>query len=80
VEAWRASRVRPSPPCRFEFFCFYFIFRKIITNTPLTARFQKIDPPHGVVVVGAKIKRLGASLIGAKLLAHVDVDAELEVM
>jgi hypothetical protein len=33
----------------------------------------------GVVVIGAKIKRLGASLIGAKLLAYVGVDAKLEV-
>jgi hypothetical protein len=38
-----------------------------------------MDPPLGAVVIGAKIKRLGASPIGAKLLVHVGVDAELEV-
>jgi hypothetical protein len=38
-----------------------------------------MDPPLSAVVIGAKIKRLGASPIGAKLLAHVGVDAELEV-
>jgi hypothetical protein len=31
-----------------------------------------MDPPLGAVVIGAKIKRLGANLF-----AHVDVDAEL---
>jgi hypothetical protein len=55
-------------------FCFITFFRKILTNTPLAVRFQKIDPPLGAVVVGTKIKRLDA-----KLLAHVGVDAELEV-
>jgi hypothetical protein len=38
-----------------------------------------MNPPLGAVVIGAKIKHLGASLIGTKLLAHVDVDAELTV-
>jgi hypothetical protein len=31
------------------------------------------------VVIDAKIKRLGASLIGVKLLAHVGVNTELAV-
>jgi hypothetical protein len=38
-----------------------------------------MDPPLGAIVIGDKIKRLGASPIGVKLLAHVDVDAELVV-
>jgi hypothetical protein len=38
-----------------------------------------VDPPLGAIVIGAKIKRLGASPIGIKLLAHIDVDAELAV-
>jgi hypothetical protein len=38
-----------------------------------------MDPPLGAVVIGAKIKRLSASLIGTKLLAHDDVDTELAV-
>jgi hypothetical protein len=38
-----------------------------------------MDPHLGAVVIGAKIKRPGASPIGAKLLAHVDVDAELKM-
>jgi hypothetical protein len=59
------------------FFLFFSLFfQKILTNTPLAVRFQKIDPSLGAVVIGAKIKRLGA-----QLLAHVGVgvDAELEV-
>jgi hypothetical protein len=35
--------------------------------------------PLGAVVIGAKIKRPGTSLIGAKLLTHNGVDAELAV-
>jgi hypothetical protein len=38
-----------------------------------------MDPPLSAVVIGAKIKRLGASPIGAKLLTHVVIDAELAV-
>jgi hypothetical protein len=38
-----------------------------------------MDHPLGIVVIGTKIKPLGASPIGAKLLAHDDVDAELAV-
>jgi hypothetical protein len=60
-------------------FLFLAFFRKILINTSLTVRFQKMDPPLGAIVIGANIKRLGASPIGAKLLAHVGVDAELAV-
>jgi hypothetical protein len=59
---------------------FLVFFRKMFTNTPLLVRFQKMDPQLGTVVIGAKIIRLGASQIGAKLRAHVGVDAELAVM
>jgi hypothetical protein len=38
-----------------------------------------MDPPLSAVVIGAKIKRLGASPLGAKLLTHVVIDAELAV-
>jgi hypothetical protein len=38
-----------------------------------------MDHSFDAVVIGAKIKCLGASPIGAKLLAHVGVDAELVV-
>jgi hypothetical protein len=43
------------------------------------SKISKMDFSLGAVVIGAKIKRLGASPIGAKLLAHVGVDAELAV-
>jgi hypothetical protein len=58
---------------------FFNPFFKRFTNTPLAVRFQKMDPPLGAVVIGAKIKQLGASPIGAKLLAHIDIDPELAV-
>jgi hypothetical protein len=61
------------------FFCFLALFRKILTDTPLAVRFQKMDPTLCAVVIDAKIKRLSASLIGVKLLAHVGVDTELAV-
>jgi hypothetical protein len=38
-----------------------------------------MDYPLGAIVIGTKIKHLGVSPIDAKLLAHVGVDAELEV-
>jgi hypothetical protein len=38
-----------------------------------------MDHPLGTVVIGIKIKPLGASPIGAKLLANDGVDAELAV-
>jgi hypothetical protein len=68
-----------APHCRPVFFVFYPLFLKIFINTPLIIRFQKMNPPFDAVVIGAKIKRLDASPIGAKLLAHVGIDAELTV-
>jgi hypothetical protein len=53
-------------------FCFS-PFSKDSHKYALAVKFQKIDPPLGVIVIGAKIKRLSASLIGAKLLAHTEL-------
>jgi hypothetical protein len=39
-----------------------------------------MDHSLDAVVIGAKIKCLGTSLIGAKLFAHDGVDAKLAVM
>jgi hypothetical protein len=36
-----------------------------------------MDPQLGAVVIGAKITRLGASAFGAKVLAHVGIDADV---
>jgi uncharacterized membrane protein len=47
---------------------------------PLTVRFKKTDSCLGAVVIGAKIKRLGANSIGAKLHAHVGIDAGVALM
>jgi hypothetical protein len=61
------------------FYLFLALFRKILINTFLLVRFKKMDPSLDAVVIGTKIKLLGASPIGTKLLAHVGVDAELAV-
>jgi hypothetical protein len=52
-------------------------FLKILTNTPLLVRFQKIDPQLGAVVIGAKIIRLGTIAFSAKVLAHVVIDVDV---
>jgi hypothetical protein len=62
-------------------FLFLAFFLKILINMPLPVRFQKIDHQLGVVVISAKITRLGvrlgASAFGAKVLAHVGIDVDV---
>jgi hypothetical protein len=53
-----------------SFFVFLALFRKILSNTLLTERFQKIDPYLGAIVVGAKVTRHGARVTGAKTLTR----------
>jgi hypothetical protein len=36
-----------------------------------------MNPPLGAVVIGVKIKRLSASLIDAKLFAHVNIELDV---
>jgi hypothetical protein len=36
-----------------------------------------MDQQLGVVVIGAKITRLGASAFGANVLAHIGIDADV---
>jgi hypothetical protein len=38
-----------------SFLFFWPFFRKILSNMPLTERFQKIDPDLGATITGAKI-------------------------
>jgi hypothetical protein len=54
---------------------FFSFFRKILSNMPLTERFQEMDLRLAVIHAGAKVTQLG--VVGAKPPCHLADDAEL---
>jgi hypothetical protein len=76
ASGWKTSPVSISPlPGRL--FYLFSPFSKDSHKYAPVSKISKNRPPLGAIVIGAKIKRLGVSPIGVKLLVHVGINTDM---